>query len=230
MSISKQPFLNLYLTPEPTKNSSRKPAYIVFISNTNFTGSDGCNTFWGAYKYDNKQGFTIRSVKQTELKCRENHKVFSPYFMQKKTFEIKNNTFILYDKDKKETEKLYFFKDTKSEKILLGDWTFKESSTQKFTHLEKTDKRIHINFLSNQDFEIYCNKDAENKKFVYFSGVFNADKNNLILFKSVERIISLLPDEEDMRIAFPLKNPKSWTIKDEKLIINTEESTFIFEK
>lgn len=50
-----------------------KEPHIKFMTNTQFTGHGGCNSFFGEFKVDNKRNISFSNIGMTERECYFNH-------------------------------------------------------------------------------------------------------------------------------------------------------------
>lgn len=83
----------------------REP-HIRFQDDGKVFGALGCNNFFGTYKID-KNEIVFQNIASTKMMCHaiKTEDEFSKVLQNTKTYEIKEESLILFDKDKKEIAK-----------------------------------------------------------------------------------------------------------------------------
>lgn len=83
-----------------------KEPHIKFQDDGKVLGALGCNNFFGTYKKD-KNEISFQSIASTKMMCHaiKTEDEFSKVLQDTKTYEIKEENLILFDKDKKEIAK-----------------------------------------------------------------------------------------------------------------------------
>lgn len=86
--------------------ASRKEAHIKFQDDGKVFGSLGCNNFFGTYKRD-KNEIAFQSIASTKMMCQNinTEDNFTKVLQDTKTYEIKEDTLIFFNKDEKEIAK-----------------------------------------------------------------------------------------------------------------------------
>lgn len=98
-------FKAIVLNGEKVEVFDREP-HIRFQDDGKVFGALGCNNFFGTYKKD-KNEIVFQNIASTKMMCHaiKTEDEFSKVLQNTKTYEIKEESLILFDKDKKEIAK-----------------------------------------------------------------------------------------------------------------------------
>ncbi len=227
----------IYFMPQSELEKKTSPKRgLVFHNNKSFQGYDGCNTFYGEFSFDEKQEkFQIKSIKSTELRCRNNDDLFkTDFFYATKSFEIKNNGIIFYDKDKKVVNALFSLVDLDKTplNIPIGKWKMTKSNSQFFEMVYKNKCEPHIEITKNRRFVLCYDKNKKEnwKKTNYLEGYSNFNQNTVFFYTDASVSVGQDLEGNDGELAHLVLYAQNWTLENNTLTLKNGETFFIFEK
>jgi heat shock protein HslJ len=219
---------------EKEANTSRKQGF-SFSDSRNFTGYDGCNSFYGSFTYSEKEGFRIKNIITTELECIEKAPLFQTgFFYSAKSFEVKQNELFFYDAHKKEVARFVSFTnpDKKELPVPTGDWKMVDSNHQYFQTVQQAKREPYLRLLKDRRFVVCYNNDKSKSwtEVNYFAGYCNANEKQLFFQINANASVLSMPEGEDSYLAQSLQYAQTWEMKGKQLVIKNGETYFVFEK